>query len=277
MMNFQWTTAEVIIWTTRILSVYFILDVVEKLSIFKAYKKSGFFGQTVLQESGFYLSRSGLMRRLLNVIYTFRGWLLLMVTRGICGMAIFLWPAHHLLAASCLFLLILVSSLLNLRCRPFAAETENRFALMILAALFFQRILPTVAVTHVCFWFIALQSCLSYTTAGISKLFVREWRNGNGLSMMLESRQVIDSDTLVVFFSTKKKFLKLMTWTVIVMDALFPLVLVVGDPYFIVFIIWGFFFHLFIAVCLRIGKFFWVWTATYPVIMYVATNPGIFK
>jgi len=269
-MNFSLTAIESIEWITWILSLYFLFDSAGKLASYRSFRQNDFFGGKTLKTSRFYTSRHRFIQVMLDVVFEFRVWLLLNILRGIGGLVLFILPQQNLLSTFCLMLLFLSGSLINFRTQPFAPETDNRFALQISGALLLNALVPTPLVNEVCLWFIALQSCISYATAGVSKLFEKEWRTGNGLFMIINARQMIFSDRLIIFFSRQKTLLKVITWATIGMDSLFPLVLIVGEPYYLIFIAWGVCFHFFIAIFLRLGKFFWVWVSTYPAIIYIA-------
>lgn len=269
-MSLSLTAIQTIEWVTRILSIYFFVDSAGNLIDFRNYRENDFFGRAILKTSSFYRSHNRFIRAILDGVLEFRVWFLIILIRGFSGIVLFFLPQQNLLSTFCLLFLFLSSSVINLQIRPFRPETDNRFALQISGALLLLALVPTPLVSDACMWFIALMSCITYATAGISKLFEKEWRVGNGLIMAINAREMIFSDTMILFLNRHKKLLKIMTWMTIAMDSLFPLVFIAGPPYFLFFIAWGVCFHLFIAIFLRLGKFFWVWISTYPAIIYIA-------
>jgi len=61
------------------------------------------------------------------------------------------------------------------------------------------------------------------------------------------------------------------TWSTMVMETLFPLVLVLPLPLGAVFLAWGLLFHLANAVVMGLNSFLWSFAATYPAIVYCAS------
>ena len=61
-------------------------------------------------------------------------------------------------------------------------------------------------------------------------------------------------------------------WSVIVMETLFPLCLVVPQPWGWPFLGWGVAFHLLCAVIMGLNSFFWAFVATYPALLYASAS-----
>ena len=145
-----------------------------------------------------------------------------------------------------------------------AALTSER------GALFLQSIVPSKIVTIACLWFIALQACLSYATAGFIKLFNQDWITGNGIFRIVNNPNLLTSPGIAVFLQRHSLTGKVLNYFTIAIECLFPLVLVVGSPFYLVFLIWGVSFHSANAILLRLNNYFWAWIATYPAIIFVA-------
>jgi hypothetical protein len=107
-------------------------------------------------------------------------------------------------------------------------------------------------------------------TAGIVKVINEGWRTGNGLfNVVTNSMNGIPSQ-FAEFFYNHQTLGKLLTWSVIVVECTFPLVLLAGYPFCFFFLAWGVLFHFMNAALLGLNKFFWAWLATYPAILYVS-------
>lgn len=269
-MNFSIEAHQAIDWTTRLVAVYALLDTTEKLSSFKEFKGDGFYSWEFLREHVSFSSRSNKTRKLLDLFFEFRSWLFLLCLRGVCAFWLLCFlQRQKTIDVFCLAVLFAFGSLANLRNTPFGAETENRFSLMIIGALFLQSVAPTELVTKVSLWFIALQSCLSYLTAGVVKLINKEW-HGIGLFNVVNSPNLVASQTPAIFIEKHQTIARLLTWLTMTVECAFPLVLLVGKPWFVFFLAWGAMFHIANAILLRFNKFFWVWIATYPAIIFAA-------
>jgi hypothetical protein len=117
-------------------------------------------------------------------------------------------------------------------------------------------------------WFIAIQSCLSYTVAGISKLSSVEWRTSTAMRSIFSTKTF--GSRKAALFLKKHRFMNvLLCWNVMLTEALFPLCLILPLPFALVFLFWGFTFHLLNAIIMGLNSFFWAFMATYPAIIYV--------
>lgn len=269
-MNFSIEADQAIEWTTRLVAFYVMLDSAEKLSNFREFGDGGLLNWNFLRENLFFASRSSAVRQLFDVFFGFRVWLFLSVLRGTGALYLLFFPQRNLFVICALAFLFAVGSAANLRNAPYGAETENRFSLVIIGALFLRAIAPTEFITEISLWFIALQSCLSYLTAGVAKLFNKNWRGGDALLNIANSPTLSVMPKLAVFFNKHRSVGKSLTWLTLAVECLFPLVLLIGQPWYLFFLIWGSAFHLANAVLLRLNKFFWVWIATYPAIVFAA-------
>lgn len=96
-------------------------------------------------------------------------------------------------------------------------------------------------------WFIGLQTCLSYTVAGIAKLASAEWRASTAIKDVF-STKTYGSQWAALLMKKYPGLNVFLCWNVMIMETLFPLCLILPFNYALVFIIWGFLFHLFTAI-----------------------------
>ncbi len=129
----------------------------------------------------------------------------------------------------------------------------------------------TPVILQIGLWFIALQACLSYTTAGVAKLVSPIWRSGDAIYKIFNTsayglRQVAD-------VLEHRRWLNLfLCWTVILVETLFPLALLLPEPWGWTFIAWGVLFHLLNAIIMGLNSFLWAFLATYPAIVYTSSQ-----
>jgi len=122
-------------------------------------------------------------------------------------------------------------------------------------------------------WFIALQACLSYASAGIAKLISPEWRSGRAIFGIFNTT-TYGHEWAAKFLRERPGLQKFLAWQVIVVESLFPLCLVLPEPWGWAFLGWGALFHLQCAAIMGLNSFFWAFTATYPAIVYVSATVG---
>ncbi|WP_343522558.1 hypothetical protein [Pedobacter sp.] len=151
----------------------------------------------------------------------------------------------------------------------FGMDGADQLTGIILFALLLGRLGNTPLTYQACIWFIALQSVLSYFTAGYFKLISPVWQNGSALSGVMNSVGYGHKDFSV--FLIKRKWASLiLSWMLIVFEVSFPLSLFFGKSGAIIFIIGGIIFHFLNAMIMGLNNFFWAFVATYPAIIFAA-------
>ncbi|MBS1522334.1 MAG: hypothetical protein JST50_15140 [Bacteroidetes bacterium] len=246
-----------------------LIDSFEKISIYKEYLAGGLFSWNLLRKNSFFTSRPESFRNFIDVIFPARPWFFLIALRIVCCLSLLVLPIASPFLVCSYAGLFIIGSLMNLRNLAYGAETENRFCLIITGALLLRSLAPTDMVTLASLWFIALQACLSYLTAGVSKLMNINWRNGNGFKRIATAYEFTSIKKVNMFFEEHKTLTRLINWLVIVFECAFPIVLFAGRGVLWWFLFAGIILHLAIAIGLRLGKFFWIWVATYPALIYI--------
>lgn len=269
-MNFSIEINQAVEWTVRLVSVCILIDTVEKFYNFREFRDKGIFSWEWIKQFPGFSQRRQIIRKFADFVFGFPTWFVLITLRGLAALWLLFVPGQSLISTIGILVIFIVGSLANFRRMPYAPQAPNRFTLIIIGALFLQSIVPSKIVTEACLWFIALQSCLSYATAGITKLFNKDWRNGTGVLRVVNTPNLLASPNLAEFFRSHGFIGKVLNYFTIAIESLFPFVLFIGKPFFFVFLIWGLFFHLTNAVLLRFNNYFWAWIATYPAIIYVA-------
>lgn len=120
-------------------------------------------------------------------------------------------------------------------------------------------------------WFLALQACLSYATAGIAKLLSGEWRSGEAIFRIFNTA-TYGIGPVARFLGRHKRFSRLLCWSVILAESLFPLCLFLPEPWNWTFLVWGALFHLQCAVIMGLNSFLWAFLATYPALLFIAST-----
>lgn len=120
-------------------------------------------------------------------------------------------------------------------------------------------------------WFLALEACLSYAASGIAKIGSGQWRSGDAVFRILNTG-AYGIPWLTHFLEPRKRLNFLLAWSVVGVEALFPLVLLLPEPWNWSFLVWGAVFHLMTAVVMGLNSFFWAFVATYPAIVYIALH-----
>ena len=165
--------------------------------------------------------------------------------------------------------------LISYRCM-FGGDGSDQMHTIVLAGLIVYCLLGTTQAgewQNIGIWFIALQSCLSYLSAGVSKLVSKKWRDGSAAFLIFNTCSYGTQGLANVLRDSHTNRL-LMCWGVIVFECLFPLCLIAPEPVLLTFLACGVFFHLCNAVFMGLNTFLWAFAATYPAIIYCHNQLG---
>ena len=252
------------------LVIYVLIDSFEKISIYKEYLAGGLLSWGLLRKNSFFTSRSESFRNFIDIVFPARPWMFLIALRIFCCAGLLVSPPDSPLLGFSYAILFIIGSLMNLRNLAYGAETENRFSLIIIGALLLRSLLPTDVVTLAALWFIVLQVCLSYLTAGVSKLRNVSWRQGNGFKYVATSYELVPVKKVNIFFEKYTGLTQVINWLIILFECAFPVELFAGPVVLWCFLVAGGILHGAIAFGFRLGKFFWIWIATYPALIFIA-------
>jgi hypothetical protein len=259
-------------WTTRLVAIGVLIDTLEQIFSGREYKPDGIFAWGWLRTSRMFARRLT-PRRLLDLIFNPPLLQALFYLRAARALLLIAVPLTAWISGAALLLTFVIGSLLNLRNSPYGVEAHNRLSLVIIGALLLQRAAPdSVLVTSACLWFVALQACLSYVTAGVAKLRNQGWRSGSGLVSVATATTLGVPPRVARLLREHQRLAGLLTRFTILMECAFPLLLVLPAPLGFVFIAWGLLFHLAIARLLGLNKFFWAWVATYPALLFAVQH-----
>jgi hypothetical protein len=130
--------------------------------------------------------------------------------------------------------------------------------------------MPRPALQEIFFGYLGLQLILSYFISGRVKIINPEWRNGIALRKVFQFSAYPVSESLRDW-ANWPKLLLLMSWLVIGFELLFPLSLLSPTLLFIGLGIAATF-HLANACIFGLNRFFWIWIAAYPSIIWLQTR-----
>lgn len=176
-----------------------------------------------------------------------------------------------------LALLLVCGSILALRWRRHAGGdgAEQMSLLVLLAACLAVMPWPSPTRVRIVVIFIAAQACLAYATAGIAKLFSQTWREGQALPAIFLTNNYGDP-RMAVFLENHLNIAWLISWTVILYESLFPVVLLTSGWLLIAALALGVLFHLSCAVTMGLNGFLWAFPASYPCVAAFAMEISSF-
>lgn len=143
---------------------------------------------------------------------------------------------------------------------------SDKMSLLILWCLLGVRLMPDTLGQEVIFAYLALQLTLSYFISGRVKIVNPEWRSGRALSDVFAFSAYPVSEGLRKL-AMRPRLLWAASWSVILFEALFPLALLHQTTLNIaLFVAAGF--HLANACLFGLNRFFWIWLAAYPSLIW---------
>ena len=179
--------------------------------------------------------------------------------------------AHNIILSVLLFIATVSSLSLNIR-NPFGTDGSHQMSIIVYSCLFLSSIAEEQSLgQQLCFWFIAIQSVLSYFVAGVYKLISTSWQNGKAL-VGIFSTDIYGNQWVYDLLRNRPHWSKACSWMIIAYECMFPVVLLVDLNFMILILLTGFLFHLSSAIFMSLNIFLWMFIATYPSIIYCSTN-----
>ena len=143
---------------------------------------------------------------------------------------------------------------------------SDRMSLLMLCCLCLTHIAPTAYWQEVAFGYLALQLVLSYFISGWVKLVNPEWRSGRALRDVFQFSAYPVSESLREW-ANSPRLLFAMSWYVILFELLFPFSLI-SMPSLVAALLITASFHFSNACLFGLNRFFWIWLAAYPSIIW---------
>lgn len=116
-------------------------------------------------------------------------------------------------------------------------------------------------------WFIALQSVLSYSSAGVAKLAGKQWRDGSAFLKIMQTG-IYGNGSVARALMRVPIAGKVVSYVVIVFELGFPIAFFGPLPLFAGVLVAGIIFHSVNAFVSGLNTFFWAFVATYPAVCF---------
>lgn len=166
----------------------------------------------------------------------------------------------------CLALFTLALCILHRFQGPYNGGSD-RMGLLILCCLCGVSFIPNLQWREYIFGYLALQLMLSYFISGWVKIINPEWRSGRALRDVFRFSAYPVSEN-IRRLADRPRLLRIASWAVMLFELFFPLTLISQETLFIGLVIAAVF-HLANAWLFGLNRFFWVWLASYPSILWL--------
>jgi hypothetical protein len=143
---------------------------------------------------------------------------------------------------------------------------SDRMGLFILSCLCLIHFMPALSLQKYIFGYLALQLILSYFVSGCFKITNPKWWNGQVLQDLFRFSNFPATEALRSL-ADRPGWLCLMSWAAILFELLFPLALF-NQTTLIIGLLLALGFHLANTFLFGLNRFFWVWLAAYPSLIW---------
>jgi hypothetical protein len=212
------------------------------------------------------------MRIVLHAVLSYPRVLGMIAVRGVLALLVLLGPSSLSENPWILGALGLTSILVMLR-SIYGQDGADHMVVIVYVSLALGTLVGTPTARAAGLWFIALQSCLSYATAGIAKATAEHWRDGTYLVRIMGT-QCYGHPQVCDYLNPRPRLARWLARFIIVWESAFPVVLLLPSKLAMAVLIVGALFHLSNAFVMGLNTFFWSFISTYPAILYcVQTRP----
>lgn len=143
---------------------------------------------------------------------------------------------------------------------------SDTMTLLVLLCLWLSHLAPTRYWQEMALGYLALQLMLSYFQSGWVKVINAQWRSGVALQQVF-ALSAYPVNERVRLWAQRPQVLWVMSWGIIIFELIFPLALL-NQTILIIALVIAALFHLVNACLFGLNRFFWIWPAAYPVIIW---------
>jgi hypothetical protein len=259
---------EIYILTVRVLSIGLLITSFEILYTSKYFRKGQAFDWEIIKSS--HIKYGGWYARILEVIYSQLGMIILLMTRIIIIILLFFINNHNLF--SILLIILTILSLLMYYRQSYGmdgADQINIVTLITVTICF--AISSDMVIKKIGIIFLGVHLGFAYFVSGFAKLISPVWRNGMAAKGVLSTYSY--GSPLTQELVKKNIFSYFICWFTIAFECLFPFTLLISNSSFV--LIWlaiGLFFHLGIAIIMGLNDFIWAFCAGYAAFFYLSNS-----
>jgi len=143
---------------------------------------------------------------------------------------------------------------------------SDTMTVLVLLCLWLSHIAPTRYWQEIALGYLAIQLTLSYFQSGWVKVVNPEWCSGRALQQVFALSAYPVSEN-VRLWAGRPQVMRAMSWLVMVFELLFPLALF-NQTLLTIALSIAALFHLANACLFGLNRFFWIWPAAFPVILW---------
>ena len=246
----------------RLFCIAIFLTALEYLTIIRQFGDGGIYSWKIIKLRIY----PPILKLRPDFLFNKSGVLGILLVRMLCSVYLFISPVSQV-TVFILVLIVITSLLLAIR-NIIGNDGSDQMSVILSISLFISFFFHTPEIAVVSLYFIAAQSVLSYLIAGGAKMLSKKWRSGEAIFQIMNTESY-GSERIALYLQHSSPVVgAIMAWGVMLFETLFFMVIILPYPYFFIFLIWGFCFHIYNAVIMGLNNFFWVFLATYPAVIY---------
>ena len=246
-------------WVSRLLAFALFWQSLEFVKLKEQISEKGIWRWSELRTEILFLPSFDV--HFLDFIMPERNFIRLMKTRMVAASLLFLIPHSTILLA----FLFAASFLITIRWRGSFNGGSDYMSLITLLILLIGSLNEKWIAG--CLWYLSIQVILSYFLAGIHKAKKAKWQRGEAAADFISAPHY-QAPTFLLRLLENASISKIFSWSVLAFELAFPLVLFFPRT----FLTAGALFHFSkFAIC-GLNRFFWVWMATYPALIFCASS-----
>jgi hypothetical protein len=208
--------------------------------------------------------------RFFNILFGYPNYILLIIVQLVVGVLVIsqIFINFSIFLILIIFIILLLSHVRN----HLGMSGADQMQVIIFTCLLVFYLSPSNSIVQkLAIFFICFQSLLSYFVSGLAKLSSSTWKNGTAITDIMNTES-FGNKVFAKILIDKPSLSKLVCWCIILFECSFPMLIYTGLYTASFFIIFGILFHLSIAILMRFNSFFWSFIATYPALLYLATE-----
>jgi hypothetical protein len=254
-------------FTILLVSTVGVVSSLEFLVIRQEFKPHGIFAWRIMSSRPDVLTHRWL-ESLLERAFNYRGTTTILIAR-VLGFAALPIEWHQEYAERSLLTATLVVSLLLAFRNPFGGDGSDQMTCMVLVGLMVFEFADNKIMADLGLGFIAVQSILSYSIAGVAKGLSQSWRGGFALQAILSTRTYGHSVAGELLVRAPGWLNTVTCWIVIGFECSFLSAPFLPLMYLLILLVIGCCFHVANAFAMGLNTFVWAFLATYPSVIYL--------
>jgi hypothetical protein len=242
-----------------------------QIFIAQEYQPSGLFSWTIRRRFHpiVYSNRLSGISWLPDALASHQAYWALLVVQLACSVLVLL-PAYRSHRLAFLSVLLAIQIAGRIRNGEYGTDESSALQLFLLAGLTVYSLPVSMAARILGIWFIAVQILLSYFTCGVTKLLFPIWRNGSAIEETLGT--TLFGNRSVQRFIRATRVGRPLSWSVLVFECAFPLIIVLNPVWCLLFLVLGICFHLTIAAVMGLNSFLFPVIGCYPSLLYLCIS-----